>query len=94
MSQAETKFTETPRNPFVDTDLRDTLSMCSQVVGFVADALPAIENNGIELGRDGSHGASWILEGVREALDYAKAQENAKRAVDGCAHAPSTEGDA
>lgn len=83
MSQAEIDPIKTfeaakaslPSNPLADTQTRETLVKCSQVCAFLSDAIPSIEHAGMPIGEHGANGISWILQGVREALDHAAEQE-------------------
>lgn len=61
-----------PANPFADSDPQMAMLRCAQVCGFLADAVPSMEHSGIEIGENESHGISWILEGVAEALRHAQ----------------------
>ena len=68
---AKTKHIAVPKNPLIADDCAgDTIRKCAQAIMFIESALPSIANAGGVMDDELSHGVSWLLGAVRDALDY------------------------
>ncbi len=57
-------------NPLIHGKTPDTLSACNSVLRFVQDAIVVSDLGEIQLTASGRDGLYYILQGIRNALDY------------------------